>query len=33
MPAMQAGLDGGFTAPPQETAFPVQNLQQAGQLV
>jgi len=33
MPAMQAGVDGGFTAPPQETAFPVQNLQQAGQLV
>ena len=33
MPAMQAGIDGGFAAPPQETAFTVQNLQQAGQLV
>lgn len=29
MPAMQAGIDGGFQAPPQETAFPVENLQQA----
>jgi hypothetical protein len=27
-PAMQAGIDGGFEAMPQETAFPVQNLQQ-----
>ena len=33
MPAMQAGIDGGFTAPPQETAFTVENLQQAGQRV
>jgi hypothetical protein len=33
MPAMQAGIDGGFTAPPQETAFHVENLQQAGQRV
>jgi hypothetical protein len=29
MPALQAGIDGGFQAPPQETAFPVENLQQA----
>ena len=27
MPAMQAGIDGAFQAPPQETAFPVENLQ------
>ncbi len=25
MPRMQAGVDGGFTAPPQETAFEVHN--------
>ncbi len=25
MPAMQAGIDGGFTAPPQETALEVHN--------
>ena len=23
VPAMQAGIDGGFQAPPQETGFPV----------
>jgi hypothetical protein len=27
MPRMSAGIDGGFTAPPQETAFPVHNRQ------
>ncbi len=31
MPKMSAGIDGGFAAPPQETAFPVANLQTAGQ--
>jgi hypothetical protein len=25
MPRMQAGIDGGFTSPPQETAFEVHN--------
>jgi hypothetical protein len=25
MPAMQKGISGGFTAPPQERAFPVDN--------
>jgi hypothetical protein len=25
MPRMQAGIDGGFTAPPQETTFEVDN--------
>jgi hypothetical protein len=25
MPAMSAGIDGGFPTPPQETAFPVHN--------
>ncbi len=25
MPRMQAGIDGGFEAPPQETAFEVRN--------
>src|SRR5947209_18272176 len=25
MPRMQAGIDGGFAAPPQETAFEVRN--------
>ena len=27
MPAFQRGISGGFTAPPQETAFEVHNLQ------
>jgi hypothetical protein len=27
MPRMQAGIDGGFTSEPQETAFEVHNLQ------
>ena len=31
MPKMGAGIDGGFPAPPQETAFSVANLQTAGQ--
>ena len=26
MPRMQQGIDGGFTEPPQETAFDVHNL-------
>jgi hypothetical protein len=30
MPAMAAGIPGGFTAPPNETEFPVANLQTAG---
>ncbi len=25
MPRMSQGIEGGFTAPPQETAFPVHN--------
>jgi hypothetical protein len=25
MPAFQTGIDGGFTAPPEETAFEVRN--------
>ena len=25
MPRMQAGIDGGFTAPPEETTFEVKN--------
>ena len=25
MPRMQAGIEGGFAAPPQETAFEVKN--------
>lgn len=29
MPTMQAGIAGGFSSPPQEIAFPVENLQQA----
>ena len=29
MPAMRAGIEGGFPTPPQETAFSVENLQQA----
>jgi len=28
MPRFQAGIKGGFTTPPQETAFEVHNLQQ-----
>jgi hypothetical protein len=31
MPTMQAGIEGGPPTPPQETAFPVENLQQAHQ--
>ena len=27
MPRMKAGIKGGFTSPPQETVFEVQNLQ------
>lgn len=27
MPRMQQGIEGGFTTPPQETAFEVHNLQ------
>ncbi len=27
MPRMQQGIEGGFTPPPQETAFDVHNLQ------
>ena len=27
LPAMGAGIEGGFTSPPQETAFPVHNQQ------
>ena len=27
MPAMSAGIDGGFPTPPQETVFPVHNQQ------
>ena len=33
MPTMQAGIAGGFETPPTETAFPVENLQQAPQPV
>lgn len=33
MPKMQAGIAGGFTSPPREIAFPVENLQQAGRPV
>lgn len=29
MPRMQAGIDGGFASPPQETAFEVRNEQSA----
>ena len=29
MPQMQAGIEGGFTSPPQERTFEVYNLQQA----
>jgi hypothetical protein len=31
MPAMQTGIDGGFASPPNEIAFPVENLQRANQ--
>ena len=31
MPTMQAGVPGGFEAPPAETEFPVANLQEAPQ--
>ena len=31
MPNMSAGIAGGFPAPPQETSFPVANVQTAGQ--
>jgi hypothetical protein len=27
IPAMSAGIEGGFAAPPQETVFPVRNQQ------
>jgi len=27
MPAMEAGIEAGFTSPPEETAFPVHNRQ------
>jgi hypothetical protein len=27
MPTMSAGIDGGFTVPPQETTFPIHNQQ------
>jgi len=27
MPRMQAGIEGGLPAPPQETAFEIHNLQ------
>ena len=27
MPKMSAGIEGGFSSPPQETAFEVHNLQ------
>jgi hypothetical protein len=33
MPAMQAGIAGGFETPPTEISFPVENLQQAPQRV
>jgi hypothetical protein len=29
VPAMQAGIEGGFQAPPQETAFETKNVQTA----
>ena len=29
MPRMQQGIEGGFTVPPVETAFPVHNQQSA----
>jgi hypothetical protein len=28
IPRLQDGIDGGFAGPPQETAIPIQNLQQ-----
>ena len=30
MPRMQQGIEGGFTTPPEETSFEVDNLQQQG---
>jgi len=30
MPRLQAGVEGGFQGPPQETAFEVSNQQQSG---
>jgi hypothetical protein len=30
MPRLQAGVEGGFQVPPQETAFEVRNEQQSG---
>lgn len=30
MPRLQAGVEGGFEVPPQETAFEVRNEQQSG---
>jgi hypothetical protein len=33
MPAMQAGIAGGFQTPPSEIGYPVENLQRAGQSV
>jgi len=30
MPRLQAGVDGGFQGPPQETTFEVSNQQQSG---
>jgi hypothetical protein len=29
MPRLQAGIEGGFTSPPQETTFEVENQQTA----
>ena len=31
MPQLQAGIDGGFEGPPQETAIGIDNLQQAAE--
>jgi hypothetical protein len=33
MPQLAAGIAGGFSTPPNETTFPTENLQQAGQPV
>jgi len=33
MPRMQKGIKGGFTTPPQETAFEVYNMQSLTTLV
>jgi hypothetical protein len=32
MPRMQAGIEGGFETPPQETEFEIHNVQAAGAL-